>query len=48
VGALGDKSQELFHSPCTFEMHVSNILARLDCRSRAEAAHKSSAPGRLA
>jgi DNA-binding CsgD family transcriptional regulator len=32
---------ELFLSPRTVEMHVGNILAKLDCRSRAEATHKA-------
>jgi DNA-binding NarL/FixJ family response regulator len=32
---------ELFLSPRTVEMHVSNILAKLNCSSRAEATHRA-------
>ena len=32
---------ELFLSPRTVEMYVSNILAKLGCRSRAEATHEA-------
>ncbi len=34
-------AEKLFLSPRTIDMHVSNILARLDCRTRAEAARKT-------
>ena len=34
-------AQELFLSPRTVEMHVRNILRKLDCRSRIEAAHRA-------
>ncbi|HET9221880.1 MAG TPA: AAA family ATPase [Roseiflexaceae bacterium] len=39
--------QELFLSPRTVEMHVANILAKLDSRSRAEAAQKARELGLL-
>jgi DNA-binding CsgD family transcriptional regulator len=32
---------ELFLSPRTVDMHVRNILRKLDCRSRVEAAHRA-------
>jgi DNA-binding CsgD family transcriptional regulator/tetratricopeptide (TPR) repeat protein len=35
-------AQELFLSPRTVDMHVRNILRKLDCRSRVEAAHRAS------
>lgn len=41
-------AQELFLSIRTVEMHVGNILAKLDCRSRVEAAHKANERGLLA
>jgi DNA-binding CsgD family transcriptional regulator len=34
-------AQELFLSPRTVDMHVRNILRKLDCRSRVEAAHRA-------
>jgi DNA-binding NarL/FixJ family response regulator len=34
-------AQELFLSPRTVEMHVGDILASLDCRSRAEAVRRA-------
>jgi DNA-binding CsgD family transcriptional regulator/tetratricopeptide (TPR) repeat protein len=40
-------ARELFLSPRTVEMHVSSILAKLDCRSRAEAARRASELGLL-
>ncbi|HEY1330525.1 MAG TPA: AAA family ATPase [Actinomycetota bacterium] len=39
--------QELFLSPRTVEMHVQNILAKLDCRSRADASRRASELGLL-
>src|SRR5262249_19295298 len=39
--------QELFLSPRTVEMHVSSILSKLDCRSRAEAGRKAGELGLL-
>lgn len=36
---------ELFLSTRTVDMHVRNILVKLDCRSRAEAVHKATASG---
>ncbi len=36
-----DIGHELFLSPRTVEMHVSNILSKLSCSSRAEAVHKA-------
>ncbi len=40
-------ARELFLSPRTVDMHVSNILSRLDCRSRAEAVRKAGELGLL-
>ncbi len=40
-------ARELFLSPRTVEMHVQNILAKLDCRSRADAARRASELGLL-
>jgi DNA-binding NarL/FixJ family response regulator len=34
-------ARELYLSPRTVDMHVRNILAKLDCRSRAEATHRA-------
>jgi len=34
-------AQELFLSPRTVDMHVRNILRKLECRSRVEAAHRA-------
>ena len=34
-------AQELFLSPRTVDMHVRNILRKLDCRSRVEAAGRA-------
>ena len=39
--------QELFLSTRTVEMHVGNILAKLDCRSRAEAIRRGNELGLL-
>jgi DNA-binding CsgD family transcriptional regulator len=39
--------QELFLSPRTVDMHVSSILGKLDCRTRAEAIHKAGDLGLL-
>jgi DNA-binding NarL/FixJ family response regulator len=41
-------ARELFLSPRTVEMHVGSILAKLDCRSRADAARRASELGLLA
>jgi len=38
---------ELFLSPRTVDMHVRNILAKLDCRSRVEASIKAGEAGLL-
>jgi DNA-binding CsgD family transcriptional regulator len=38
---------ELFLSPRTIEMHVSGVLAKLDSRTRAEAAHRAASLGLL-
>ena len=38
-------AQELFLSPRTVDMHVRNILRKLDCRSRVEAAHRATELG---
>ena len=39
--------QELFLSARTAEMHVGNVLAKLDCRTRTEATHKAEQLGLL-
>ena len=41
-------AQELFLSPRTVDMHVRNILRKLDSRSRVEAAHRAGELGLLA
>jgi DNA-binding NarL/FixJ family response regulator len=41
-------AHDLFLSPRTVDMHVRNILRKLDCRSRVEAAHRASDLGLLA
>jgi DNA-binding CsgD family transcriptional regulator len=41
-------AHELFLSPRTVDMHVRNILRKLDCRSRVEAAHRAGELGLLA
>ncbi len=41
-------AQELFLSARTVDMHVRNILRKLDCRSRVEAAHVAGERGLLA
>ena len=41
-------AQELFLSPRTVDMHVRNILRKLDCRSRVEAARRARELGLLA
>ena len=43
-----DVAQELFLSPRTVDMHVRNVLRKLDCRSRVEAAHRAHELGLLA
>jgi DNA-binding NarL/FixJ family response regulator len=40
-------AQDLFLSPRTVDMHVRNILRKLDCRSRVEAAHRAGELGLL-
>ena len=40
-------ARELFLSPRTVESHVSSILIKLDCRSRADAARRASELGLL-
>jgi len=40
-------ARELYLSPRTVDMHVRNILRRLGCRSRVEAAHRAGALGLL-
>ena len=42
-----DVAQELFLSPRTVDMHVRNVLRKLDCRSRVEAAHRAHELGLL-
>jgi len=41
-------AQELFLSPRTVDMHVRNILRKLDCHSRVEAAYRAGELGLLA
>jgi DNA-binding NarL/FixJ family response regulator len=41
-------AQELFISPRTVDMHVRNLLGKLDCRSRVEASHRAGELGLLA
>ena len=38
-------ADELFVSPRTVDMHVRNLLRKLDCRSRADAARRASELG---
>jgi DNA-binding CsgD family transcriptional regulator len=40
-------AQELFLSPRTVDMHVRNLLGKLDCRSRGEASHRAGELGLL-
>ncbi|HEU4736337.1 MAG TPA: AAA family ATPase [Solirubrobacterales bacterium] len=41
-------AQELFISPRTVDMHVRNLLGKLECRSRVEASHRAGELGLLA
>jgi DNA-binding CsgD family transcriptional regulator len=41
-------ARELFLSPRTVDMHVQNVLLKLDCRSRAHAARRATELGLLA
>lgn len=40
-------AEKLFISPRTVEMHVANLLNRLDCRNRSEAVHRAARLGLL-
>ena len=40
-------AQGLYLSPRTVDMHVRNILTKLDCRSRTEATHRAVGLGLL-
>ena len=40
-------AQELFISQRTVDMHVRNLLGKLDCRSRVEASHRAGELGLL-
>jgi DNA-binding CsgD family transcriptional regulator len=40
-------ARDLFLSPRTVDMHVRNILRKLSCRSRVEAAHRAGELGLL-
>ena len=40
-------AQELFLSPRTVDMHVRNLLGKLECRSRVEASHRAGELGLL-
>ena len=40
-------ARELFLSPRTIDMHVQNILVKLDCRSRADATRRATELGLL-
>jgi len=40
-------AQELFLSPRTVDMHVRNLLRKLDCRSRVDAARRAGELGLL-
>jgi DNA-binding NarL/FixJ family response regulator len=41
-------ARELYLSPRTVDMHVRNILAKLDCRSRGEATRRAGELGLVA
>ena len=40
-------AQDLFLSPRTVDMHVRNVLTKLDCRSRVDATRKAGELGPL-